>query len=245
LYGAVNSLFPGLESDFFRNRLTHSLEVAQIAKSIAIRLNHNLDKEKSDFYIEQDIVEFAGLAHDLGHPPFGHLGEEALDELMMQYGGFEGNAQTLRILTRLEKRVRGDETNPFKYQNDCRLGLNLASRTLASIIKYDLEIPLSKTERTTLKADQKIAKISPIKGFYKSESKIVERIKKDLGYSSKVDPRKFRTIECDIMDIADDIAYSTYDLEDSLKAGFIKPIDLLCAPDSIINEVAKGASEGT
>ncbi len=98
-------LFPG-ESDFFRNRLTHSLEVAQIAKSIALKLNYEYfrDATDEDHKISTDLVEFAALAHDLGHPPFGHNGEAALDECMRGIGGFEGNAQTLRILARLEKK---------------------------------------------------------------------------------------------------------------------------------------------
>ena len=97
-------LFPSDEGDFFRNRLTHSLEVAQIASGIALNLNQN-KKELSgtDHAIDVDLVHFAALAHDLGHPPFGHDGERALDQLMRPYGGFEGNAQTLRILARLEK----------------------------------------------------------------------------------------------------------------------------------------------
>jgi dGTPase len=82
-------VFPGHESDFFRNRLTHSLEVAQIAKSIALRLNNVAPAFRPRRQkIEPDIVELAGLAHDLGHPPFGHNGEEALDECMQQHGGF-------------------------------------------------------------------------------------------------------------------------------------------------------------
>ena len=84
-------LYPGMEGDFFRNRLTHSLEVAQIAKSIAIRLNETEEFLRDEkMKICTDIVEFAGLAHDLGHPPFGHTGEEVLDELMLECGGFEG-----------------------------------------------------------------------------------------------------------------------------------------------------------
>ena len=99
-------LFPGEESDFFRNRLTHSLEVAQIAKSIAVRLNYQIAQERGPDAgeIDTDLVELAGLAHDLGHPPFGHTGEYALHERMYKVGGFEGNAQTLRILSKLEKR---------------------------------------------------------------------------------------------------------------------------------------------
>ncbi|MEL6706380.1 MAG: dGTP triphosphohydrolase, partial [Bacteroidota bacterium] len=84
-------LFPGQESDFFRNRLTHSIEVAQIAKSIACRVNQKLVKDKgfsSDQLIDIDLVEFSALSHDLGHPPFGHVGEGILDEIMRPYGGF-------------------------------------------------------------------------------------------------------------------------------------------------------------
>jgi dGTPase len=97
-------LFPGQESDFFRNRLTHSIEVSQIAKSIAIKLNSDLENNGESYRIEPDIVEFASLAHDLGHPPFGHFGELVLDGRMIESGGFEGNAQALRLITRLEKR---------------------------------------------------------------------------------------------------------------------------------------------
>ena len=99
-------LFPGDEIDFFRNRLTHSLEVAQIAKSIAIRLNHLIEEQYGERAgkIDTDLVELVSFAHDLGHPPFGHTGEYALQEKMYAVGGFEGNAQTLRILSRLEKR---------------------------------------------------------------------------------------------------------------------------------------------
>ena len=98
-------LFPGAESDFFRNRLTHSLEVAQIAKSITLRIN-SVHPCFWDDPIDVDLVETAALAHDLGHPPFGHNGERAARHVYAQKGGFEGNAQTLRILARLEKKER-------------------------------------------------------------------------------------------------------------------------------------------
>ena len=96
-------LFPSMEHDFFRNRLTHSLEVAQIAKSIALRLNDRYGYFRA-YPIDTDLVETAALAHDLGHPPFGHNGERALDDCMKERGGFEGNAQSLRILSKLGKK---------------------------------------------------------------------------------------------------------------------------------------------
>jgi len=100
-------LFPGHESDFFRNRLTHSLEVAQVAKGIASQINDSEPTFQKD-PIDTDLVEFAALAHDLGHPPFGHNGEAALDDCMKEFGGFEGNAQTLRLLAAVEKKVLKD-----------------------------------------------------------------------------------------------------------------------------------------
>lgn len=228
-------VFPGHEGDFFRNRLTHSLEVAQIAKSIAIRLNaeHPLFKAE-DQKIAPDLVEFAGLAHDLGHPPFGHNGEEALDECMREYGGgFEGNAQTLRILSRLEKKVTltsPDEIRTFDENGtDLRCGLNLTYRSLASILKYDSVIPVMAGDRPDDKRE------SVAKGYYESDCDLVDKIKHAvLGekYSGE-----FKTVECSIMDIADDIAYSTYDLEDIFKSGFHNPLDLFAFPDTIYDAV--------
>lgn len=225
-------VFPGYEGDFFRNRLTHSLEVAQIAKSIAIRLNSTSEFFKPpETPINLDIVEFAGLAHDLGHPPFGHNGEEALDECMRDSGGFEGNAQTLRILTTLEKKqTAGDGSALFDDSGgDLRRGLNLTYRSLASILKYDRMIPIGSKERPSGK------ETSPVKGYYKSDDDLVKTIKtKVIGHTDISD---FKTIECSIMDIADDIAYSTYDLEDVFKSGIHGPLDLFSFPDQIYESV--------
>lgn len=231
-------VFPGHESDFFRNRLTHSLEVAQIAKSISIKLNetHKLFKEKNR-KIEPDLVEFAGLAHDLGHPPFGHNGEEALDECMRDHGGFEGNAQTLRILSRLEKKENtlppDSEFRVFNDEDgsDQRRGLGLTYRSLAAILKYDTPIPERNRDRKN--------KNEVVKGYYQSDKELVSRIKKAV--LGKKFGGKFKTIECSIMDIADDIAYSTYDLEDVFKSGFKKPLDLFVLPapiyDNVVNTI--------
>jgi len=232
-------LYPGRESDFFRNRLTHSLEVAQIAKSIAIRINNRyFDKSQAglDNHIDLDVVEFAGVAHDLGHPPFGHQGEEALDEMMVDDGGFEGNAQTLRLLSRIEKKHGGtfDEDG-----RDLRTGLNLTSRVLASISKYDNVIPVNKG----LRAEYANGKtIKPVKGYYFSENEIVRSVK-HLVLGGKETELPFKTIECKIMDISDDIAYSTYDLEDGLKAGFFNPFDIVFAKNELMDRIAGRVSE--
>ena len=232
-------LFPGQESDFFRNRLTHSLEVAQIAKSIAIRINNEFIPD-SDNHINPEIVEFAGLAHDLGHPPFGHQGEAALDECMQNNGGFEGNAQTLRILTKLEKKIfNPDNPNWIINGDDKRIGLNLTLRSLASIVKYDKQIPYSIEERKAYADKFQGGKLLPVKGFYSSEKEIINSIKSKLLKNETI---KLKTVECQIMDIADDIAYSTYDLEDGLKSGFYNIFDILFTDDNVIRNIKTGVS---
>ena len=236
-------LFPGKESDFFRNRLTHSLEVAQIAKSIAIRINNRFKAPRGypKVAINTDLVEIAGLAHDLGHPPFGHQGEAALDYCMRDCGGFEGNAQTLRILAKLEKKIVNPESPlGFHNQKDIRLGLNLTFRSLASIIKYDNEIPKTLAERLDYAAKYQNNKIAPVKGFYYTESDIVKEIKTQILNSKD---NKLKTIECQIMDVADDIAYSTYDLEDGLKAEFYNIFDLIFTDEEIVKNISDKVSQ--
>ena len=222
-------LFPGFESDFFRNRLTHSLEVAQVAKSIAQRLNQTVPEFMAD-PICLDIIEVAGLAHDLGHPPFGHNGERALDQKMQAFGGFEGNAQTLRILARLEKKKIQDGADKLgvgKDGMDFRAGLNMTARTLAAVLKYDRVIPLRRESNEGVK-----------KGYYTCEQHLVDWIRtKVLSESHRL--RELKTVECQIMDLADDIAYSTYDLEDAFKAGFLTPLETLAFDRPLREEIAK------
>ncbi|ALK16360.1 MULTISPECIES: dGTP triphosphohydrolase [Burkholderia cepacia complex] len=201
-------LFPGMESDFFRNRLTHSLEVAQIACGIAATINAKFANELGGEKIDTDLVQFAAIAHDLGHPPFGHNGEKALDVLMLKHGGFEGNAQTLRILTSVERKL---VRTPEGFSSE--FGLDITNRALAAVIKYDHPIEAQRPKNDELQ-----------KGYYYTEGDIVRRVKGAVapGYKG----RDFKTVECSIMDLADDIAYSTYDLEDSLHASFVSPFSL-------------------
>ena len=224
-------LFPGLDSEFFRNRLTHSLEVAQIAKSIALKINAEGALRGTDsepWLIDVDLVEFAGLAHDLGHPPFGHEGEHALDIEMKDCGGFEGNAQTLRILSVLEEKVRArmsEGTEPVSF------GLNLTLRSLAAVLKYDKPIPLTRVEAK-----------DPVKGYYEDQRELVDAIKEGISRTDALPPTGFKTIECLIMDVADDIAYSTYDFEDAMKVGFRSPIDLMSQPKELMARVLESTN---
>lgn len=181
LQGKTQVFSPG-HADFFRTRLTHCLEAAQIGKGIA--LNHKV--------ADPDLVELACLAHDIGHPAFGHAGEYQLQKLMLDHGGFEGNAQNLRILNFLES----------KYEK-CR-GLNFTRASVDSILKYSDNYSKIKSENP-----------KNWKFFYDDDQPLVNWAKE--GAPSKED----RSIECQIMNWSDDIAYSTHDLEDGIKSGMI------------------------
>ncbi|MRG88133.1 deoxyguanosinetriphosphate triphosphohydrolase family protein [Salinibacillus xinjiangensis] len=170
----------GIKSDkFYRNRLTHSLEVAQIARAIAERLR--VISELEDVYVEDTyVVEAGALAHDIGNPPFGHHGERILNKLMSSEGGFEGNAQTLRVLNTLEKKLPRQK------------GLNLSLRTLFSVVKYFK--PYDGKSKKFIYESTYEQLLSEIEGF-------------ELGP---------RTLDVQIVDLADEIAYAAHDLEDAL-----------------------------
>lgn len=228
--GNKTQLFPGNESDFFRNRLTHSLEVAQISRSIAMKFKKR-EASGADF-IEPDVCEVAGLMHDIGHPPFGHNGERALDDCMKQCGGFEGNAQTIHIITRLEKKESPKNGTVFDEQGkDLRCGLNLTVRSIASALKYDSLIEPYREDGNNFQ-----------KGYYECDEPVIKTVKEKIIGNG--DFRPFKTIECSIMDIADDIAYSTYDLEDAFKAGFLSPIKIMSAEPEIYKQIAEKIGKG-
>lgn len=172
------------ESDFFRTRLTHSLEVAQIGKVLATKLG-----------ADTALVEAIALAHDIGHPPFGHTGEDELAVMMRDFGGFEANAQNLRIIHRLEKR------HP-KYE-----GLDLTRATVDGLLKY-------KTAFRKDDFDEARTANKPYKCYYRASRSYVQ-------WASEDGPPKEQSFECQIMDWADDIAYSVHDLEDGIRAGMI------------------------
>lgn len=172
----------GIKNDqFFRNRLTHSLEVAQIARSIAGTIQYDAG--------ESYIVEAGALAHDLGNPPFGHAGERFLDSEFADIGGFEGNAQTLRILTNIEKK-----------RPDFR-GLNLTYRTMLSVVKY-----FNKFDKEAFK-----------NGTNRKQKFIYDDDYELLREFIEENEVKLRTLDVQIVDIADEIAYAAHDLEDGLR----------------------------
>jgi dGTPase len=150
---------------------------------------------------------------------------------MRGYGGFEGNAQTLRIIGHLEKKVWASEAPVEDEAEDSRVGLNLTFRTLAAILKYDRMIPHVRGAGDAL-----------VKGYYAEEEELVQRIKSTVDPQWRAAPGAFKTVECQIMDIADDIAYSTFDLEDCFKAGFLSPATILSSDTELLARVAAKVS---
>ena len=190
------------EYDFYRTRLTHSLEVAQIGRSICHWLKQNSGLLGEDYFIDPELVEVVCLSHDLGHPPFGHAGERSLNYLMRDYGGFEGNAQTLRLLADRIFSVRGTGMDPTRAFLD-------------GILKYK-----------TLWGELKKEDEAPENHFiYNEQAKYLDWAIGGNDFPTEYTPGKtrdaFKSIECQIMDWADDTAYSLNDLADSVRAGFL------------------------
>lgn len=186
--GAKTQVLQPGSNDFARTRLTHSLEVAQVGREMAV-----------EFGIDPDIVDTACLAHDLGHPPFGHNGEKGLNEWAKDFGGFEGNAQTLRLLTRIEQKVYSKDGVAF--------GLNLTRASLDASCKY----PWTKEFAIQDSGADRSIKF----GVYEDDVPVFEWLRQ--GAKDRV-----KCFEAQIMDFSDDVAYSVHDFEDAVVEGFIK-----------------------
>jgi len=189
------------EGDHYRTRLTHSLEVAQIARALARQLG-----------LDEDLTETLALAHDLGHPPFGHAGERALDACLRAHGGFDHNAQTLRVVTALEHRYPAFD------------GLNLTWESLEGIVKHNGPL----TERS-----------GAATGRYRDHGIPVGI--SDYMATYDLELWSFASLEAQVAAIADDIAYDAHDIDDGLRAGLFGVDDLKAMPltAEMIAEIAR------
>ena len=192
-------VFVSDEGDHFRTRLTHTLEVAQIARALARALG-----------LDEDLAEALALAHDLGHPPFGHAGERALDECLAAFGGFDHNAQTLRAVTVLERRYPDFD------------GLNLTWETLEGLVKHNGPL----TDRSGM----------PL-GRYREQG-VPETIL-DYSQRQDLQLWSFPSLEAQVAAVADDIAYDAHDIDDGIRAELfgIDDIAAVALPGKIIGEI--------
>ncbi|HUD29169.1 MAG TPA: anti-phage deoxyguanosine triphosphatase, partial [Novosphingobium sp.] len=227
------------DSDFYRTRLTHSLEVAQIAGGLSRQLAKSFPEHVATALLpDRSLIHAIGCTHDFGHPPFGHGGEVALNYCMRAHGGFEGNGQTLRILARLES-------------FSANAGANLSRRTLLGVLKYPAAFSAARNPQivpqllagpSTIRVlDPRACK--PPKCHFDSEQDVVDWILAPLTPSER---DRFQTLEpvpgkhartlhksldCTIMDVADDIAYGVHDLEDAIALGLVRKDAFAAAMD--------------
>lgn len=225
------------DDDFYRSRLTHSLEVAQVAEGIAqqLRASRHADAIKA-IIPTAPLIQAIGLAHDIGHPPFGHGGELALNYCMRGHGGFEGNAQTLRILTHLEA---------FSDVH----GADLTRRALLGTVKYPTVrsavhnaaiMPMLASGPSVIAVLDRAA-CKPAKACYDGDAELLDWILHPFApderrrffevelTSAKHGRTWHRSLDCSIMNVADDIAYGVHDLEDAIALGFISQAEFAAA----------------
>jgi dGTPase len=208
------------ENDFYRTRLTHSLEAAQIGAALVEQLQGKLDAEKAAALPAPPLMETLCLAHDLGHPPFGHGGEFALNYRMLEEGGFEGNGQTLRVVARLEPYTDG-------------FGMDLTRRALLGLLKYPIvapEVPdppqpgdtrpltSFKPAKAIFSCDELILDwiLAPLEAEERSQFQAVEVLPDSPWGRSR-----YKSLDASIMELADDIAYGVHDLEDAVVTGTV------------------------
>ncbi|MFM2610825.1 anti-phage deoxyguanosine triphosphatase [Vibrio campbellii] len=212
--------------DFHRTRLTHSLEAAQLGTGIVAQLKKK-QPEFRDLLPSDSLIDSLCLAHDIGHPPYGHGGEVALNYMMREHGGFEGNAQTFRIVTKLE---------PYTEH----FGMNLSRRALLGLIKYPALLSQTRAVCLPKPVEQqrklKAKDWSPAKGIYDCDKDLFDWViapltDNDKALLSQMRCRpesefehcktRFKSLDCSIMELADDIAYGVHDLEDAIVLGMV------------------------
>ncbi|TBR41202.1 deoxyguanosinetriphosphate triphosphohydrolase family protein [Marinomonas agarivorans] len=214
------------QNDYSRTRLTHSLEVAQIGSGIVHHLKHaNMtDSVLQTWLPEESLIETICLSHDIGHPPFGHGGEIALNYMMSEHGGFEGNAQSLRILGK-----RGSYSRDF--------GMDVTRRALLGILKYPVihqKVVGTYPEKPSSFRQFKASQWNPPKCVYQEEEQLLNWILSPLSEQdqdtfclvNKPDTAQhakslYSSFDASIMDLADDIAYGVHDLEDAIVLGMV------------------------
>lgn len=211
-------------SDFYRTRLTHSLEASQIGQGITAQLRNKYPTLCNELGLNDQLIEAICLAHDIGHPPFGHGGEIALHYKMHLFGGFEGNGQTFRIVNKLE---------PYTLE----YGMNLSRRTILGLVKYPNfieQLQAANTHPGNIPHRQvKATQWHPPKGLYQCDSQVFDwllapltnqdrdQFTRYVSYPDKHSKTQYKSIDCSIMELADDIAYAIHDLEDAIVMGII------------------------
>ncbi len=217
------------EGDFHRTRLTHSIEVGQIGEGILSHLRHRYreNKEITEWLPSNDLVLSSCYAHDLGHPPFGHGGEKALHLRMAEKGGFEGNGQTLRILTRLEK---------YRLHE----GINPSRRLILAVLKYPTPYSRFDIDRHRTK---------PPKCYFDTECEIISWAlepftsdERDVFTKTLTDGKpEHRSLDAMLMECADDIAYGVHDIEDIIARRLASPDDIWEEVKALLNKTGDAA----
>ncbi|MBV6541133.1 deoxyguanosinetriphosphate triphosphohydrolase family protein [Ursidibacter maritimus] len=230
------------EDDFYRTRLTHSLEAAQIGSSLRAKLNEdkvgfqavcslqkfaNFGQDLTALLPSRSLIESLCFAHDIGHPPFGHGGEMALNYKMRELGGFEGNAQSFRIVTQLE---------PYTEN----AGMNLTRRTLLGIIKYPALLSKTFPQEPKVIPENRYINLHQMKtskGLFDDDKHFFDWVLEPLSEQDRIlfttvmlnpnpqlpNTTRYKSLDCSIMELADDIAYGVHDLEDAIVGGMVTP----------------------
>ncbi|WP_404402661.1 deoxyguanosinetriphosphate triphosphohydrolase family protein [Idiomarina seosinensis] len=213
--------------DFPRTRLTHSLEASQIGSSLVVHFNYHQSQLAQTLELSESLIESLCLAHDIGHPPYGHGGEIALNYMMRNHGSFEGNGQTFRIVTQLEAYT-------------AEAGMNLCRRTLLGLLKYPVTMPV--IQRSRLPNDVSDFRHLPTrdwlpaKALYQDDEEALSWVLSPLSQTDRqqlqgLEPvpsasqhgrSQFKSVDASIMELADDIAYGVHDLEDAIVLGLIR-----------------------